>query len=144
MPEGVFLGFDFGLKRIGVAVGHTLMGRATPLKTLSAKQGIPDWTLIKKLISEWQPCAIIVGIPTKIDGGKQYTTKLAKQFANSLSERFQLPVHRVDERLTTVEARQQLFDDGGYKKLQQSEIDSYAAKLIVEQWIAENESFNSH
>jgi putative Holliday junction resolvase len=136
MPEGVFLGFDFGMKRIGVAVGQQITASARPLRTLHATQGVPDWHLIGQLIKEWQPQALLVGIPRKIDGKRQYTTKLANKFADSLHERFSLPVHRVDERLTTVEARQQLFDEGGYRKLKSSEIDSYAAKLIVEQWLA--------
>lgn len=128
------LGFDWGLKRIGVAVGNSLLDTATPLKTLPANNGIPNWTSIETLIKSWKPHALIVGIPTKIDNSPLYTTELAEAFCEQLKTRFNLPVHPVDERLTTVEARQQLFDRGGYRKIQSSDVDSYAAKLMVEQW----------
>lgn len=138
MPEGVFLGFDYGFKRIGVAVGQQLLGNAKPLKTLQAKQGEPHWETIAQLIKQWQPQALVVGVPSRIDGKPQYTTHLAQQFANKLERKFSLPINLVDERLTSVEARQQLFDEGGYRKLKNSEIDSYAAKLILEQFLQEN------
>lgn len=140
MPKSIenrVLGFDWGMKRIGVAVGNALLGQATPLKTLPAQSGIPDWLLIQTLIREWKPQAFIVGIPMKIDGSPLFTTNLAQQFCEALSGRFELPIYPVNESLTTVEARQQLFEEGGYRKLQSSEVDSYAAKLIVEQWLFE-------
>ena len=136
MPkELTLLGFDFGMKRIGVALGQTLLNQARPLKTLTAKQGIPDWTIIDKLIADWGVQMLVVGIPTHLDDSEQFTTVAAKTFAQQLAERTKLPVHQVDERLTTVDARQQVFDQGGYKALKKSEIDSLAAKLILEQWL---------
>ncbi|MFC7781232.1 Holliday junction resolvase RuvX [Legionella taurinensis] len=135
MPDGVYLGFDFGYKRIGVAVGQTVTLSARPLPTLVARQGIPDWQLVTKLIEQWQPQALIVGLPTCIDGTEQYTTPLARHFAKQLKKRFSLPVHLVDERLTTVEARSQLFAEGGYRKLKNSQVDSTAACIILEQWL---------
>ncbi|KTD47058.1 Holliday junction resolvase [Legionella rubrilucens] len=135
MPDGVYLGFDFGYKRIGVAVGQTVTLSARPLPTLAARQGIPDWQLVTRLIEQWQPQALIVGLPTCIDGSEQYTTPLARHFAKQLKKRFSLPVHLVDERLTTVEARSQLFAEGGYRKLKNSQIDSTAACIILEQWL---------
>ena len=134
MPE-VYLGFDFGYKRIGVAVGQRLTCRASPLNTLIAKQGIPDWALIKKMITQWNPKAFIVGLPTCIDDSELYTTEAARRFAKQLSKRFPLPVHLVDERLSTVEARELLFSQGGYRKLKNTEIDSIAACVILEQWL---------
>jgi putative holliday junction resolvase len=136
-PHAYVLGFDWGMRRMGVAVGNSLLDEAKPLKTLLAHAGIPEWSLIQKMIQEWRPQAFIVGIPTKIDGKDLYTTNLAKQFCGTLTEKFHLPVCPVDERLTTVEARQQLFEQGGYRKIQASEVDSYAAKLMVEQWFFE-------
>lgn len=133
----VVLGFDWGMKRVGVAVGNALLDDAKPLKTLLARSGTPDWSLIKKLVQEWSPQAFVVGIPTKMDGEALYTTHLAKEFCKALYAHFQLPVYSVDERLTTVEARQQLFEKGGYRKIQSSEVDSYAAKLMIEQWFFE-------
>ncbi len=137
MPEGTYLGFDFGYKRIGVAVGQSLTGNASPLSTLAAKHGTPEWATIAKLLEQWQPQALIVGIPTCIDGSALYTTKAARFFANQLNKRFALPVHLVDERLSTVEAREQVFAQGGYRKLKNTEIDSIAACIILEQWLHE-------
>lgn len=129
------LGFDFGLKRIGVAVGQTITRTATPLQTLQAHNGIPDWEKITALVKEWQPSAIVVGIPWNMDGTPQAITESAQQFAQSLEKHTGLPVHRIDERLSTKEARQRLFDVGGYREIQKSQIDSYAAKLILESWL---------
>lgn len=133
----IYLGFDFGYKRIGTAIGQSITGNARPLVTLRAEQGIPQWKEIKLLIQEWQPQALIVGFPTCINDKALYTTKAAKKFAQQLSEQFQLPVHLVDERLSTVEARAQIFAAGGYKKLKKTPIDNIAACIIVEQWLSE-------
>jgi len=135
MPEGVYLGFDFGYKRIGVAVGQRLTASASPLSTLEAKQGIPKWELIQTIINEWRPLALIVGLPTCIDDSELYTTAASRGFARQLRRRFGLPVHLVDERLSTVEARAYLFAEGGYRKIKQSEIDSIAACIILERWL---------
>lgn len=137
MSVGVFLGFDFGYKRIGVAVGQSVTGHAKPLKTESAKDGVPDWHHIATLIQSWKPQALIVGLPTCIDGTEQYTTAAAKQFATELTTRFHLPVHLVDERLTTVEARAHLFAQGGFKKIKNTPVDSIAACIILEQWLGD-------
>ena len=135
MPVGIFLGFDFGYKRIGVAVGQKITQSARPLSTLSANLGIPDWAMVKKLIQQWHPEALIVGLPTCLDDSEQYTTAAARKFAAQLEKRFALPVHLVDERLSTVEARAQLFAEGGYRKIKQSQVDSFAACIILEQWL---------
>ncbi len=138
MPEGVYLGFDFGYKRIGVAVGQKLTGRASPLSTLDAKLGIPNWDSINKLLSQWRPLALVVGLPTCIDGSEQYTTPAARGFARQLRKRFSLPVHLVDERLSTKEARAHLFAEGGYRKIKTTEVDGIAACIILEQWLQGN------
>lgn len=135
MPEGLYLGFDFGYKRIGVAVGQALTRSASPLITLAAKTGIPNWSEIEALIRKWRPVGLVVGLPTKIDGQEQYTTQAARNFAQHLHDRFALPVHLVDERLTTVAARDELYTQGGYRKLQQSQVDCIAACIILEQWL---------
>ncbi len=82
--EGYILGFDFGTKRIGVAVGQTVTHDATPLTTLAAKQGVPDWHAVKQLVDTWQPKALVVGIPLNMDGTEQRLTTLARGFANAL------------------------------------------------------------
>lgn len=133
----MYLAFDFGYRRIGTAVGQAITRRATPLITLVAVAGVPTWQDIEKLIKEWQPEALIVGLPTCINNEELYTTEAAKQFALSLEEQFNLPVHLVDERMTTVEARSQLFAAGGYRKLKKSSVDNLAACLILEQWMNE-------
>ena len=136
MPlDGVYLGFDFGYKRIGMAVGQKYTGSASPLTTIQAQLGVPNWNKIDECLREWRPKALIVGIPTCIDGKEQYTTAAAREFADKLTQRYSLPVYLVDERLTTVEARSYLFSQGGYKKIKSSAIDSIAACIILEQWL---------
>ncbi len=139
MLEGIYLGFDFGYKRIGVAVGQRLTGSASPLATLDAKLGVPNWDNIQKLLAQWQPLALVVGLPTCIDDRELYTTAASRGFARQLRKRFSLPVHLVDERLSTVEARAHLFAEGGYRKIKNTEVDSIAACVILEQWLQANE-----
>ncbi len=139
MLEGIYLGFDFGYKRIGVAVGQRLTGSASPLATLDAKLGVPNWDNIQKLLAQWRPLALVVGLPTCIDDRELYTTAASRGFARQLRKRFSLPVHLVDERLSTVEARAHLFAEGGYRKIKNTEVDSIAACVILEQWLQANE-----
>ena len=131
----VLLGFDFGMKRIGVAVGQTVTKTARPLETIRAEQGVPTWNTIAKLIRTWQPQALIVGIPLNMDGTEQPITRAARQFEKELQKRFALPVFGIDERLTTKDARERLFIQGGYKALQNGQVDSLAAQLILETWL---------
>ena len=135
MPDGIYLGFDFGYKRIGVAVGQQLTCSASPLSTLDAKLGVPNWDVVQKLVDQWKPVAMIVGLPTCIDGTEQYTTAASRGFARQLRKRFARDVHLVDERLSTMEARAYLFAEGGYRKIKQTEVDSIAACVILEQWL---------
>lgn len=130
-PERTYLGFDFGMRRIGVAVGQSITLTAQALNTLKAVDGIPNWELIAKLIKTWNPVALIVGIPLNMDGTEQSITNNARRFANRLNAKFKLPVHPVDERLTTVEAKALFLD----KITSEIQIDSYAAKLILESWL---------
>lgn len=130
------MAFDFGMKRMGVAIGQTLTRSATPLETLSMKDGVPVWENILRLIQRWKPDALIVGIPLNMDGTDQPITHTARNFAANLAEKTELPVHQMDERLTTKAAREQLFSEGGYKALQNGQVDAYAAKLILENWFA--------
>lgn len=140
MSAHVYLGFDFGYKRIGVAVGQQITCSARPLPTLAAKLGKPDWSLVKKIIDEWRPQALIVGFPTHIDDREQYTSQAARDFAHQLQEQFLIPVHLVDERLSTIEARARLFNEGGYRKIKNSQVDSIAACVILEQWLKQPKS----
>ena len=135
MHEPVFLGFDFGMKRIGVAVGQRLTSCATPLQTLHAMQGVPDWSRVAALIKQWKPQALVVGLPTCLDGTELYVTEPSREFARVLGERFDRSVHLVDERLTTVDVRSVVFAAGGYRKLKGANVDSLAACVILEQWL---------
>jgi len=121
-----FLAFDFGTRRVGVASGNTLLQRATPLKTIQA-DGDARFSVIAKLLAEWQPDALVVGVPFHPDGAEHENTVKARRFARQLQGRFRLPVHEVDERYTTTEA---LADGAGDRKM---DADAAAAAIILEQ-----------
>jgi putative Holliday junction resolvase len=142
MPEiaVTVLGFDFGLRRIGCAVGQTITGTASPLCTLIACQGVPQWNEVDRLLKEWQPDGLVVGMPFNMDGSDQAITRAAKTFAAALKERYHLSTYGTDERLTTLSARQQVFDQKGAKGLRQVNIDEHAARIILEAWLAEPEA----
>lgn len=135
------LGFDYGLRKIGVAVGQSLTMTATPIGLVKVQNKIPDWPTIEQLIHQWSPNIFIVGYPYDIDGSAQKVTKFALRFGDNLHARYQLPVVYVDERFTTIEAKAQLFADGGYDALIGG-VDAYSAKLIVEQWFHEQQQAN--
>ena len=103
-PLQTALGFDFGLKRIGAAVGQTVTGSASPLGVVAVRSGEPDWEAIAGLVREWRPGALVVGLPYNMDLSEQDMTHKARHFAEQLAERFPLPVHTVDERLSSREA----------------------------------------
>jgi putative holliday junction resolvase len=121
-----FLSFDFSAKRIGVATGNSLTRTSNPLTTLTA-EGDARFAAIGRLIDEWQPAALIVGVPFHPDGAAHDNTRHAQRFARQLAGRFGLPVHEVDERYTTVEARSQGATDA----------DAAAAALILEQFFSD-------
>ena len=132
------LGFDFGTRQIGVAVGQTLTGNARPLKELRARDGIPDWDQIGALLKEWQPDALIVGLPLNMDGSPSEMSARAEKFARRLQGRFQVVVHCVDERLSTFEAKQTLRETGrgAPASYRDNPVDSLAAALLLETWLA--------
>ena len=137
MPElgsRTVLAFDFGTKSIGVAVGQEITGTASPLPALKARDGIPDWDHIGKLIKEWKPDILIVGLPLNMDGTEQEMTQRARKFANRLHGRFRVAVETCDERLTTTDAKSMLFELGGYKKLTKDKVDSVSACVIFASW----------
>lgn len=128
------IAFDFGTKNIGAAIGESITRSPRPLCAFKAKDGIPNWNQIEKIIKDWQPQQLIVGLPLNIDGTEQPLTQRAKKFANRLHGRFGLPVILHDERLTTVEAKAYLFEQGGYRSLSKDKIDSTAATIILASW----------
>jgi putative Holliday junction resolvase len=119
-----FLAFDFGSRRVGVAVGNSLLRQASPLGTIDA-QGGARFDAITALVAEWKPDALVVGVPVHPDGAPHDNTRRAQRFARQLHGRFRLPVHEVDERYTTTEARA----DGAM------DLDAAAAGLILEQYL---------
>jgi putative Holliday junction resolvase len=130
------LGFDFGTARIGVAVGQTLTATASPLVTLEARGTRPDWPPIDRLVEEWRPVALLVGLPRNMDGSDSEMTALAARFMRQLQSRYGLPTHGVDERLTTFEAVQRLSEAGLSHDRQRQQLDQVAAQLIIETWYA--------
>lgn len=125
-PPDTLLAFDFGLRRVGVATGTRLLGGARPLRTLTA-EGDARFAAIAALIAEWQPDALVVGVPFHPDGAAHDNTHRARRFARQLHGRFHLPVHEVDERYTTTEALAAGAADA----------DAAAAALILEQYFRE-------
>lgn len=138
MANLTVLGFDFGTKSIGAAIGQEVTGTARPLTSFKAKEGNPDWQQIEKLLKEWQPDLVIVGLPLNMDGTEQPVTALAKKFANRLHGRFGVQVALHDERLSTVEAKADLFDRGGYRALDKGSVDAASAVIILESWFEQH------
>ncbi|ACQ92865.1 Holliday junction resolvase YqgF [Tolumonas auensis DSM 9187] len=129
------MGFDFGTKSIGIATGQEITGSASPLTSLKANEGIPDWAQIEKLLKEWQPDLLIVGLPLNMDGTEQEMTQRARKFGQRLHGRFGFQVEFKDERLTTTDAKARLFEHGGYRALGKSRVDAVSAQLILESWM---------
>jgi putative Holliday junction resolvase len=135
-----FLAFDYGTKRIGVAVGQELTGTATALSTVRATDGKPDWDAITKLIEEWQPDEVVVGLPLNMDGTDSELSRRAQRFGNQLHGRYNLRAHFMDERLSSMQAEEELRERqlakprGKSRKVQAADIDKVAAKIILESW----------
>ncbi|MCB1646065.1 MAG: Holliday junction resolvase RuvX [Pseudomonadales bacterium] len=125
-PADTVMAFDFGTRKIGVAVGQGITRSASPAGTIRAKDGIPNWDDIARLIRTWEPAVLIVGLPLNMDGTESELSLRALKFARRLTGRFQLPHIVMDERLTSREARWITGSDG--------EIDDVAAALILESW----------
>lgn len=136
--SGTLLAFDFGTRSIGVAVGQRITGTARPLTALKAQNGTPDWTLIERLIKEWQPEKVVVGLPVNMDGTEQPLTARARNFANRLHGRFGVAMELHDERLSTVEARAGLFSRGGFRALDKGSVDSASAVVILESYFEQH------
>lgn len=125
------LGFDYGRRRIGVAVGQRLTRSATPLSTVRARDGKPDWPAVSRLIEEWKPGALVVGIPYHMDGAEQDMTHAARRFCRQLEGRYRLPVHQAEERLSSwvVESRLSAREQAS------TDIDAMSAQVILQDWL---------
>lgn len=131
---GTVMAFDFGEKRIGVATGETMLKTAHALTTIETEVTETRFAEITKLITEWRPSLLIVGLPTHMDGSAHALTQLSKKFAQRLEGRFNLPVMMVDERLSSAEAAQQLTGAGVNARLQKTMIDAVAAQVILQSY----------
>jgi putative Holliday junction resolvase len=129
------LGFDYGKKRIGIATGQTITHSATPCKTINQIDGNPDWSAIKNEIQQWNPQALIVGMPYHTDGSENKMTAAASQFAYELKKRFKLPVIEINEALSSQQAEEILKQDMKINKQNKHEIDRMAAAIIVQRWL---------
>ena len=140
VPSGTLLAFDFGTKRIGIAIGNTLLRRASPLTTINEEKTEARFAAIAALLNEWQPGALVVGLPSNEDGTPHDLTALCRRFANRLKGRFDLPTILLDERYTSLAASAQLNEEGIHGMKQKSLIDQYAAQQILQAYLDEPSS----
>ena len=134
MSNLTVIAFDFGTQSIGCAVGQSITQTAQALPAFKAQDGIPNWDAIKKCLDEWKPDLVVVGLPLNMGGTEQEVAQRARKFANRLNGRFGVKIALQDERLTTTEARAEIFSRGGYRALNKGKIDSISACLILESW----------
>lgn len=127
----MILGFDFGTKKIGVAKGQTVTQTGSPLTTIKSIEGKPNWQEISRLVDQWQPEAFVVGCALHDDQTESKTGQRAKVFGEDLAQRYNLPVHYVDEHLTSFEARLIAKENS----IDRADIDAIAAMLILETWL---------
>jgi putative Holliday junction resolvase len=134
VQSGTVLAFDFGERRIGIAVGEHLLASATPLMTIDNESNEIRFQIITKLVSEWQPRLLVVGLPLSLDGTEHAVTQLCKKFARRLNGRFNLPVMLIDERYSSVEASQRLNEAGIRGRAQKEMLDQVAAQTILQSY----------
>lgn len=133
--QGLVMGFDFGLKRIGVALGQTLTQTANPETTLNSRDGVPDWEAITQLIETWQPQALIVGLPLHLDGTEQPFTQNARKFGQRLNGRYKIPVFFIEEQLSSYEAEIRIKSTPTPTYQAKQGLDAKAAQIILETWL---------
>lgn len=137
--DGTVLGFDVGMRRIGVAVGNALTGNASAVAVVDVHAGGPDWAHVDRLLREWRPDGLIVGDPMTLDGGDQPIRKAARAFAETLRQRCRLPVLMIDERNSSQEAARRFAAAraaGTRKRRDADVLDAVAAAVIVERWLS--------
>lgn len=135
------LAFDFGTRRIGVAVGQTLTGSATAVGALACRHGAPDWAAVATCIAQWGPARLLVGLPYNMDGSETTTTAACRLFGEALAQRSGLPVDFVDERLTSNAAYDELRAErrsgARARRIRPEDIDANAARLILTTWMTQ-------
>ena len=141
MPDAaVVIGFDYGLRRIGVAVGQRITGTASAIAVLRNADSGPDWAACDALLKSWRPQALVVGLPLARDGHDQPMTRAARAFAASLEQRYALSVHLADERFTSRAADAEFVAArraGLARRKDAAMLDAQAARRIVEQWLSQ-------
>ena len=138
------LAFDYGTRNIGVATGQTITSSANSLAPLKAKDGVPDWLQIEKLLQEWKPDLVLVGLPLNMDDSESELSVRARKFANRIHGRFGTKIEMVDERLTSFEAKGEVMSRNGSRDYKHNPVDSIAARLILEGWLENNQHKLSH
>jgi len=138
--SGTLLAFDFGTRRIGIAIGNTILRRANPLTTIDEEKTEPRFAAIAGLLAEWQPCALVVGLPGNADATPHELSALCRRFANRLKGRFNLPTILVDERYTSLAASAQLNVEGIHGRKQKALLDQYSAQQILQAYFDEPSS----
>ncbi|MCK0715104.1 Holliday junction resolvase RuvX [Chromohalobacter sarecensis] len=136
--QRLVLAFDYGTRRIGVAVGNEMLGSATALAPLPARNGIPDWQQIEALLEEWQPDLLVVGLPLNMDGTESDMSQRARKFGNRLHGRFGKPVEVFDERGSTRAAKRIARDAGHRGNYRDDGVDGIAAQLILQSFFADD------
>ena len=134
------MAFDFGTRRIGVASGQELLGTGKPLTMLPARDGVPDWDQIGRLLEEWKPDRVLVGLPLNMDDTENDMCARARKFGKRLHGRFHVEVEMVDERLTSFEAKGDVLAAGGSRDFGRDGVDDRAAVLILYSWFHQQES----
>lgn len=129
------LGFDFGTRNIGIAAGQSITKTTSPLPSIRAKDGIPDWTALEALMTEWKPDAVIVGIPLNMDGTESDMSRRARKFGKRLHGRFNIPFYEAEERLSSFEAKEWAQRLGHHGHYGAKPIDGMAAQIILESWL---------
>jgi putative Holliday junction resolvase len=137
------LGFDFGQQRIGIAVGDAITGSARPLCILPTRQQRPDWEAIARMITEWRPDGLVVGVPRHADDTANAITEAALRFSRQLQGRFRLPVATIDERLSSWEAEQRWLASARHRRKNHAHLDAHAAAAILESWFNQQRSLAS-
>lgn len=132
------MGFDYGKRRIGVAIGNAISRSARALEVLANGERGPDWQRLDVLLRDWRPDALLVGLPLTLGDGEQHASRAARAFADELSRRYELPVNLIDERHSSLEAAQRFAArraGGSAKRKEAAALDAVAAEIIVERWL---------
>lgn len=132
-----WMAFDFGTKRIGIAVGQRLTNTSQALEPINAKDGVPDWQALEKAVNEWQPQAFVVGLPLNMDGSASEMSLRANKFSQRLEGRLHKPSFTHDERLSSFEAKGMVIEQGGNRNFKQNSVDGMAAQIILQSWLSE-------